>query len=542
MTPHMSEQNGVRLALLQGAAGLTVDEFLSQALDRVTELVQSPIGFFHFVAPDERSLQLQQWSSRTVREFCTVQGKGLHYSVDEAGVWVDCLRERRPVVHNDYASLPHKRGLPPGHAPVTRELVVPVIRNERVVAILGVGNKPVDYTDQDVSRVSYLADVTWHIVEYKQIEEAHEESEARLRLIFETMPIGWAEHGMIFDAQGRPEDYVFLAVNAAFERFTGLSRTDVVGQRVTDVIPGIREATPDLISLYGEVVSTGKEQEFELYFEPFERWYHITAFSRRSNHFVAMFEDISVRKQAELALQELNESLARSNRELEQFAYVASHDLQEPLRMVASYTQLLAKRYGQQLDDKARTYIDFAVEGATRMQGLINDLLEYSRVGANKRSYGPVDCRGLVHEVLQSLDARVKESGATVEIMDLPTVMGDRVQLGQVFLNLISNGLKFCAGTAPLVIVSARRCDEGWCFAVADNGIGIEPKFQRRIFNIFQRLHPRGEYQGSGIGLSIVKKIVEGHGGKVGVESTPGKGATFTFTIPDREEATGELL
>ena len=158
-----------------------MDEFLTKALDETGALAESPIGFYHFVDADRKTLSLQQWSTRTLKEFCRAEAKGMHYGIDQAGVWADCVREGRPVVHNDYASLPHKKGMPQGHAVVVRELVVPVMREGRVVAILGVGNKPVDYTEKDVETVAYLADVTWHIVEQKRAEEALEEERRRLQ-------------------------------------------------------------------------------------------------------------------------------------------------------------------------------------------------------------------------------------------------------------------------------------------------------------------------------------------------------------------------
>ena len=532
--------NAVRLELLRTAATLTLDELLTLALDRVEELTSSAIGFFHFiegdVEGDGKSVVLQQWSTRTRAEYCEVKGKGLHYDISEAGVWTECVHQRVPIIHNDYESLPHKKGLPEGHAPLNRELVVPVVRGETVVGILGVGNKATEYTEDDTAIVSYLADVTWHIIEHKRAEEARRQSEERLRTIFEAMPIGWAEHRMVFDEVGAPIDYVFLDVNAAFEAFTGLKREVVVGKLVTEIIPGIRDAEPDLITLYGGVVTTGIERQIEIYFAPFDRWYKITAFTRRDGHFIAMFEDISDRKRADLELHELNETLARSNRDLEQFAYVASHDLQEPLRMVASYTQLLAQRYAGQLDERADSYIAYAVDGARRMQGLISDLLSFSRVGAALLSPAPADIQGLVEEVVKSLEQQITESNASIVFDSLPTIVADRTQLGQVFQNLISNALKFAAGDSPQVAITAQRLDSSWEFSVTDNGIGIEPRFHERIFMIFKRLHPRDQYEGSGIGLSIVKKIVEGHGGEVRVESELGEGTTIKFTIPVVEE------
>ena len=623
------------------------------------------------------------------------------------------------------------------------------------------------------------------ITDRKLAEDRLRQREEELNLLFETMPAGWAEHRMIFDDEGRPCDYVFLRVNAAFERFTGLTRGAVVGKRVTEIIPGVRDAKPDLISLYGEVVTTGEQRKIEIYFAPFDRWYAVTVFRRRPGHFVAMFEDISERtradaeieesraalveaqavahvgswewdavddaitgseefyrlfdvapehiahfaeftallhpddrdrvqkdvadalqqqrpydtdyrirqhdgtwrdinargrtfvdeagtplrmvgtclditgrksaerraeeetlkvttfldntadlvtvveadgrfryvnnaakvifgrnpdelegaiafdfihpddrattqeafvgwlaegvtnaswenrqvsatgtvrhmlwtimpryadghlesvwsiarditerKRAEETLQQLNESLVRSNQELEQFAYVASHDLQEPLRMVASYTQLLAQRYEGKLDAKADKYIGYAVDGAKRMQGLINDLLAFSRVGTRGQEPVPCDGNEVVAEVLQDLEKVIEETGAEIVVGDVPAVMADRTQLRQVFQNLIGNAIKFSGDKAPRVEVTATR-ENGRCeICVADNGIGIDPQFHDRIFIIFQRLHERGKYPGSGLGLAIVKKIVERHGGEVQLESTPGQGSRFRFTLP----------
>ena len=236
-------------------------------------------------------------------------------------------------------------------------------------------------------------------------------------------------------------------------------------------------------------------------------------------------------EQANALLQKQTVELARSNAELEQFAYVSSHDLQEPLRMVASYTQLLARRYKGRLDSDADDFIDYAVTGVKRMQGLIQDLLEYSRV-ASKDRFAPVDCREVLKEAVDNLHSAIAGSGANVAADPLPTVSGDRHQLVQLFQNLIGNAVKFHNHTAPKVQVSARREGGEWIFSFRDNGIGFEPEFAERIFVIFQRLHPKERYTGTGIGLAICKKIVERHNGRIWAEARPGQGATFYFTIP----------
>jgi len=246
--------------------------------------------------------------------------------------------------------------------------------------------------------------------------------------------------------------------------------------------------------------------------------------------------EVAERAAAEQALREKTDALGRSNAELEQFAYVASHDLQEPLRMVSSYVQLFEKRYAGQVDPQAKKYIDYAVEGAKRMQALIGGLLEFSRVGRVDEPFGPVDTGAALDQALLNLRSAIDESHAAVTRGPLPTVTGNSGRLAQVFQNLIGNAIKFRRpDQAPSIHVSALPRAKDWLLAVRDNGIGIDPQYVDRIFVIFQRLHTRAEYPGTGIGLSICKKVIERHGGRIWVESQPGAGTTFLFTLPRDE-------
>jgi PAS domain S-box-containing protein len=257
---------------------------------------------------------------------------------------------------------------------------------------------------------------------------------------------------------------------------------------------------------------------------------------------ISIIRDITERKRAQDALAQQAQELARSNAELEQFAYVASHDLQEPLRMVSSYTQLLAKRYRGQLDADADRFIAYAVDGVTRMQQLINDLLAYSRVRTKGKEFEPTDCEAVLEAVLANLQAAIEESGAVITHDPLPVVMADAWQMTQLFQNLIGNAIKFRGDEPPCIHVSDERrgnrvpAERVVLFSVRDNGIGIEPEYAERIFLIFQRLHSRSKYPGTGIGLAICKRIVERHGGRIWVESPPGRGSIFCFTIPDKGE------
>lgn len=248
-------------------------------------------------------------------------------------------------------------------------------------------------------------------------------------------------------------------------------------------------------------------------------------------HLIAVVEDINARRRAEERLSRLNEELRRSNEELQQFAYVASHDLQEPLRMVSSYTQLIQEVYGEQLDEEAHKWIHYAVDGANRMQRLIEDLLSYSRVATRGREFERVDSHAALGQALANLQQTIQENDAMVTNSDLPEVTADPLQLVQLFQNLVGNAIKYRSEISPHVHVSAARKEHLWEFSVSDNGIGIDPKFQERVFVIFQRLHTRREYPGTGIGLAICRRIVERHGGTIWFESEPDHGTTFRFTL-----------
>ncbi len=262
-----------------------------------------------------------------------------------------------------------------------------------------------------------------------------------------------------------------------------------------------------------------------------------TAALREANAHLSV--ELDERRQAESRLALYTQELRRSNAELEQFAYVASHDLQEPLRMVASFTQLLAKRYQGKLGQDADEFIGFAVDGATRMQTLINDLLAFSRVGTHARAFEPTDCNAVLQEVLTNLTISVEEARAAVTHDLLPTVPADRIQLVQLFQNLIANAIKFHSPELPRIHLTAETQGDSWRFAVRDNGIGIAKEHQEKIFTIFQRLHQRSEYSGTGIGLAICKKIVERHGGRIWVDAELGQGSTFYFTLNGEKRRKG---
>ncbi len=356
------------------------------------------------------------------------------------------------------------------------------------------------------------------------------ESGAKYRGLLEAAP----DAMVVVDQAGE-----IVLLNLAAEKQFGYPRNELLGQKVTNIIPvgfaerliadDLRSAADALAQHMGTGIELtarrkdGTEFPIELMLSPLQNTEGILV--------TAAIRDISVRKAAEAHLAQSIEELSRSNQELEQFAYIASHDLQEPLRMVASYTQLLAKRYSGKLDADADDFIAFAVDGAARMQQLIRDLLAFSRVGTQGRPMLSVDSSEVFDHALLNLQGAIEDSGALVTSDALPMVTADGGQLTKVFQNLVGNAIKYHRPGAPTVHVSARRSGSRWHFSVRDNGIGIDPQYFVRIFGMFQQLHARDEYSGTGIGLAVCKKIVERHGGTLSVESQPGNGSTFAFDL-----------
>jgi len=316
----------------------------------------------------------------------------------------------------------------------------------------------------------------------------------------------------------------------------GLSKEGAIGKSVNELGMGEEQTY-----LWEETLKTGEIQFFEYNLPGVKELRTFSVYivpeiiDGKLNSLLAVIRNITKRKQAELQLQETIEELKRSNAELQQFAYVTSHDLQEPLRTIASFTQLLERRYKGKLDSDADEFMEYIVDASKRMQQLINDLLEYSRVATKLGEFQPVDVGEVLDTSLNNLKSSIEENNAEITHDKLPTVTADKTQLIQLFQNLIGNAIKFKKPDEPPKIhISSRKDEEKgeYLFAVADNGIGMEPQYAERIFVIFQRLHTREEYQGTGIGLAIVKRIIDRHGGRVWVESELGKGSTFYFTIP----------
>lgn len=372
--------------------------------------------------------------------------------------------------------------------------------------------------------------VNQDITELKKIEEELRLSQEKFRTIAETMPL------IVWTASPSGElDYA----NQWGLDFSAMSLEDVKGWG------WLKMLHPDNLhkarEKWKESLSTGSVFEDTSLFRRYDRsyrWFLTRAvpLKNRRGEILKWFGtsmDIHEQKKAAERLEKVMKELERSNKELEQFAYAASHDMKEPLRMISSYLQLLSKNYKDKLDEDARDFINYAVDGALRMNTLINDLLLYSRVSSKQREFTPVDLNEIIAEVSGDLEVLINESEAVITYSKLPEVKADRLQMQQLFQNLIQNAIKFRKDVRPEIDITSEKNGYEWTFRVKDNGIGIDPEQTERIFLIFQRLHSdRGKYPGTGIGLALCKKIVERHGGRIWVESEPGKGSAFYFTIP----------
>lgn len=366
---------------------------------------------------------------------------------------------------------------------------------------------------------------------HKAIDATYQKPIERLgQVLFDSAP----DAQLIVSADG-----TITLVNSMAETLFGYSRDELIGAKVEMLIPqAVRDRHVSHRESYNQHPNTrpmglltelsvvrrdGKTVPVEISLSP--------AYIDQQLSIIVSIRDATERKQKECQLQRQAEDLARSNKELERFAYVASHDLQEPLRMVSSYVQLLGRRYKGKLDADADEFINYAVGGANRMQALINDLLDYSRVGRGEVKYKWVNVEDVLRTVLTNLEPNIQESNAIVEYSSLPALNGLPIELTQLFQNLLSNAIKYRSDDQLKVYISCFDEGEYWRFSVADNGIGIEPKHHEKIFEVFRRLHAKHDYPGTGIGLAVCKKIAELHEGRIWVESILGEGSVFNFTI-----------
>lgn len=527
-------------ALRQAAILKSVNDVLHAALTSPTErdlgatclriaveLTQSPFGFIGEVNDrglEDIAISNPGWTACLVAD---AQGHRVPPGgLPIRGIYGRVISDGKSLFTNDPAHHPDRVGLPKDHPPLTSFLGVPMKHEGRTIGMIAVANRPGGYSAAEQEELESLAPAIVQAFGRKRAEEAMLRSEKKYRSLFENS----LDAIFLTHPDGRVTD-----VNPAACRMFGRSKEEIC-QLGWDAIPAkdARDGNPG-VEGRAETEKVARERTFlradgsEVHTETSSVIIPDDAGPRS----YVILRDISLRKKAENQMREAAQELARSNEDLRQFAYIASHDLQEPLRMVSGFLNLLREKYTGQLDAKAQEYIGFSVDGAHRMSALIKDLLEYSKVAAAGKQTTPTDLAAVVDYVKANLRTTIEEANAEIAGEALPTVMADTGQMRQLLQNLIGNALKFRPeGRRPEVRVSASREGGEWVIRVKDNGIGIAPEQKDRIFVIFQRLHGRDKYEGTGIGLAICKKIVERHGGRIWVESEPGKGSTFCFSLP----------
>jgi len=404
-------------------------------------------------------------------------------------------------------------------------------------------NSTLLYDADKSSPVAALAQGT-DITKRRDSEKSLKQSIDRYAVLFDTMPIGWAEHKMLFKEDGTPDDYIFLDANPAFEHFIGDKRSNILGKKASEVIPDIKSYEPNLINFYGQIVITGKQIKSELFMASFNRWYSITSFRNQPGHFVVMYEDITDRKTGEKEIRELNASLEKkvlertelletSNKELETFTYSVSHDLRAPLRHISGYVELFINKFKASVPEKGARYLDIVLESTQQMGRLIDDLLAFSRTGRVVINVVKVDMNEVIKEVLSAISGDITGKNIEWIIGNLPLATCDAVMIKLVWVNLILNAVKFSGGKNPASIeIGYHTHPDKYEFFVRDNGVGFDMKYADKLFGVFQRLHPATQFEGTGIGLANVRRIINKHGGETWAIAEVEKGATFTFTLP----------
>ncbi len=557
-----------RVRLLRAAGAIGLHQLLQSTLDEAEALTGSSIGFCHFLGPDQTTVTLHTWSSNTLGRMCQARSPAPHSPINQAGVWSDCLRERRPVIHNDYASLPHRHGLPPGHPPLERELVVPILRDEAIVAVLAVGNKPSNYTAQDVAVVATLADLAWDIADRKRAEEALRESEKQRRLEQEAANSRLREQAdnlaSIYQAldsvglivtQLDENDARIIIFNSGAEHIFGWSREEAVGQSIALIYPPESiHILPSRVAQYrrGQPLQSLDMTLIRRNGQCFPSVLSVHPFDCRDGRYhkaIGVFRDISELKCIQTELEKNNQELERRveerTRELQEaqkqylhaeklsaigkLSASIAHEFNNPLQSIMAILKGLKKR--AILEEEDRILLDAAIVESDRIKELIRSLQDF---------YRPTSGRTMLMDVHKALDSILllykndfRSKRITLErdyAKHLPQIMAVPDQIKQVFLNLLTNAADACQRPGGTISVRTRQEGDRVIVAVSDTGIGIKPGEMDRIFQPFYTTKP--EVRGTGLGLSISYGIIKSHGGEIRVASQPHKGSTFTLFLP----------
>ena len=702
----MDKNRGRLKSMVDILQNLVEDEqgFMLFALEEAVKLMESEMGFIFYYSEETKKFTLSSWSKKAI-EACGIPAQQTVYDLDKTGIWGEPVRQKKPIIINDFnADNPLKKGFPSGHPDLIRLLEIPVFVENKIVAVVGVANKAVDYDDIDVDQLNLLMEVVWKAIDrkkaieklriseenyrqlfnqgvdgifittpdgsyldvndsgckmlgytleelqtnfmevlkdedqaadvqnslsevlsgrriknerklktksgniidveiltqmlpdgriqkvvrniterkkadsekeksqkelqnllqissdsrrallsvvedQKEIEEALRKSEKSFRSLFDNITQGFALHKMILDEGGVPINYQFLAVNPAYEKMTGLSAQKIIGKTVLDVLPGVEQSW---IRVFGEVAISGNPTHFEDYTDAIGKYYDVTAFCPEEGFFAVVVSDITERKKYELEIQNFNlvlenkvkertSELENANRELESFSYSISHDLRAPLRSIHGFSQIILEEYSDNLDPEVIHYFELIRKNATMMGSLVDDLLNFARLGRQPLNKLKVNSSSIVQEVIDSLKTEINQRKIRIDKKELPECEADPSLLRQIFINLISNSIKFSRKQKDPVIEIGhvnKVIENGLMhsyFYIKDNGVGFDMKFYDKLFGVFQRLHRAEDYEGTGVGLAIVERIIKKHGGNIWAESVVGEGTTFFFTLGEPE-------
>jgi len=518
------ESINVRVRLLEFVYEHSTQEFLRYALDEICPLLSSTIGFFHFVEPDQEHIQLQVWSSRTMQEFCQAIPTDKHYSISMAGIWTDCIREGKSVIHNDYALVPHKKGLPLGHSPLKRELCIPVFRENKIAAILGVGNKETFYNEADQRLAEYLGDMIYSLFETKRSKENSEEKSRQLERYFTSS----LDLLCIADTTG-----FFRRLNPQWSVVLGYDIHDLEGTSFLQLVhPDDLEST--LLAM-GRLQKSSEVLTFCNRFKAKSgdyRWIEWKSFPE-GELIYAVARDITQMRLAEIERERLIKELQQKNNELERFAYSVSHDLKSPLVTIQGFAIAIAEDIASGDQASVKDSLLHIQAASEKMGRLLQDILQLSRLGRETAGFLPVNLNVVLQEVKELLHGALDQLNIEFEVSpDLPTVMGDALRLRELFQNLCENAIKYRDSERKAIIqVRSSLQDSMHVIEVCDNGIGIDPRHLKVIFDLFRKLNLKTE--GTGVGLALVKRIAELHQGRVEAYSKGlGTGAIFSIQLP----------
>ena len=525
-----------RLRISDFALDHSLEELLTKVLDEAEALTDSEIGFFHFVDADQLNLSLQTWSTKTLTTICQATGKGQHYPLESAGIWADCIREKKPVIHNHYESVPHRRGLPPGHAPLQRELVVPIFRNKLIVGVLGVGNKQNEYTLQDMTILQHLANLSWDIITRKKAEEALKSTEQKYSRLFASMTDAYAS----IDMAGR-----IVESNSAYQQLTGYSPEELAAISYQQLTP-VKWHDMEAGIVEKEVLVRGCSDIYEKEYQKKDgsiihiqlKTFLLRDTAGQPAGMWSIIRDVTERKSFENELYQAKLAADAANTAKSHFLANMSHEIRTPMNGVVGLIELLLRT---ELTSEQREYAELIKLSGKNLVELISNILDLSKIEAHKIELEK-SCFDLNKEINGSLALfilRAKEKGLDLRTeieADVPLLLkGDAGRLRQILTNLISNAIKFTERGAVTLHISKDQEDglqTTLRFQVHDSGIGIAAGKLAEIFNPFTQADgtTTRRYGGTGLGLTIARQLAELMGGTIGVVSQESVGTTFWFT------------